>query len=51
MASANTNLEDRIAEDIRQMKEIMVPVKAGLHERQFIRKAKCSRHRKSSNVL
>ena len=42
MVSKKTQLEERIAEDICQMKGIMVPVKAGLHERQLVRKAKCS---------
>ena len=42
MASKKTELEERIAEDICQMKGIMVPVKAGLHERQLVRKAKCN---------
>lgn len=42
MAAPKTQLEEIIAEDIRQMKGIMVPVKAGLHERQFVRKARCS---------
>ena len=42
MVTKKTQLEERIAEDICQMKGIMVPVKAGLHERQLVRKAKCS---------
>ena len=36
----NTKLEEYIAEEIRKYQGVMIPVKAGLLERQFTRKAR-----------